>query len=298
MKLAACFVVMCGLGAVSTAMAQNLDGSAEVVVTGKSRPTPARIEKANQFIKRAGVLRNGQQLARWVDPICVHVIGLDEQYSQVVNEVVRHVGAQAGVQVAPAECHPNIMISFTDDGAGLTQAIFKRSTRSLSEVSHNTKNQLLHGNAGVRWWYTTEVKGSDGRSLVSGPPVAAPTGGEGGASIIPDKPTLNTYSSSIVTIYGVRAITRATAIVDVHGATGLSLNTVAEYIALVVLAEVYPQVPPPENSVLDAFSGPASPKRLTSEDRAFLSALYKVSLDRQPSQQRGSMAVAFAERAN
>lgn len=277
--------------------AQDGPGANDVVVTGKAKPTAERLRTAGEYIRRVGALRDERQLARWIDPVCVRVLGIAGEPAAFVTDSIGRIAAQAGVRVAGPACRPNIVISFTGDGAALARAIHTRAIAQMAEAPPDIRRTILTGDAGIRWWYSTQQKGSDGRELVTGPPMAAPRGGEGGTSLLPDKPTLAAYTSSAVATYTIRTLTSATAIVDVRQASGFSLRTVAQYLAMVTLAEVYARQPPPQDSILEAFSGPASPKALTPQDRAFLAALYHVPLDRPSRYQKGAMAVAFAQRS-
>ena len=211
---------------------------------------------------------------------------------------MREIAQRVRVPLASEHCRANIVVSFTGDGASLTKILVKRSPRSFAEVSSDGMTALLNGKDQIRWWYSTAVRGGDGRELTQGPAIAAPTGGEGGTSVIPDKPSLNVYTSSMVETYAVRALTRATVVVDLPKATGKSLTAVADYTALVAFAEVRPQRELPENSILRLFDAEHPTSSLTARDEALLAALYRIPLNRSPAQQRGALAREIASRVD
>lgn len=269
-------------------------GHDDIVVRGRSMPTDAAQARARRYVDRSGVLRGHEQLARWTRPICVRTIGLVDRFVPTFESTIRDAAVEAGVPVAGSGCRPNIVVSFTTDGSSLVRAIRARSPDALSETSLADRDRLVTDRSPIRWWYRTEVRGSDGRELMIGPPPASPTGGEGGRSLLPEKPTLNAYSSSLVSTYGIRTLLSATAVVDVSALDGWSLRAAAQYVAVVTLAEIRMQGDPPVDSVLSMFAREDRTAGLTAEDRAFLDALYHVPLDRDSTRQRAAVDRVFS----
>ena len=77
------------------------------------------------------------------------------------------------------------------------------------------------------------------------------------------------------------------AVVDVNLATGVSLEALADYIALVMLAPMrLPPDAPGVPSVLSLFDGSTRPTGLSVWDRAFLKGLYAMQMNRSAQRQR------------
>jgi hypothetical protein len=83
-----------------------------------------------------------------------------------------------------------------------------------------------------------------------------------------------------------RVLKAATVIIDVNRATGMPLDSVAAFAALVSLAEVRPSEEAPANSILNLFASDG-PRDITPLDISFLRALYRLPLDRTALAQRG-----------
>ena len=267
----------------------------DIVVQGRLTRPNERVERAAQFIKQLRVISGDQQVARWIDPICPRVLELEPEYAKIITDQIRSLAQQSNAPVAGADCRPNIIVSFTSDGAGLARRLHQRAPTVLNEVPSEDLKALLSGPAPVRWWYRTKILGSDGREMTSGPSVAAPFGGEGGGSLIPDKPTLNVYGSSLVSTYGIRTIASATVIVDINAAHGVSLKSVAMYIAMVSLAEIRQRDQFSDDTVLSLFQSNAIARTLSTSDTAFLNALYSIPLDRVANRQRSALAIRMAK---
>ena len=98
---------------------------------------------------------------------------------------------------------------------------------------------------------------------------------------------------------GVRRFVRlagaGVAVVDVNLATGVSLEALADYIALVMLAPMrLPPDAPGVPSVLSLFDGSTRPTGLSVWDRAFLKGLYAMQMNRSAQRQRQQLISAMA----
>ena len=86
-----------------------------IVVRGtRVDPAEAR-ERAVEFIKRAGVAKGQKQVARWVVPVCIKVIGVEDGQASRIEQSMLEIGAAAKIDVAGPGCEPNITVSFTAD---------------------------------------------------------------------------------------------------------------------------------------------------------------------------------------
>ena len=83
-------------------------------------------------------------------------------------------------------------------------------------------------------------------------------------------------------------------VIDVKRAEGVPLKSVIDYATLVGLAEIKLGASP-GNSILSLFRSDGH-NRLTRRDRAFLTGLYRIAMDRRAEQQRRALVGAIAGR--
>jgi hypothetical protein len=235
-------------------------------------------EQIVSFVREIGVAAGEQPAARWLEPICPRVLGLSEKQAARVHAQLDKVAQDAGIPVARQPCKGNIAIAFTNDAKGVVRSIQKRSARRLTEMSASARASLLEGNAPVRWWYTTDVVSRFGDKRGDMTPKATPDG----PGNVPggDRPSIAHYTSSLVSTQEMRSLQSATVVVDVEMATGVSLEALASYAALVAFAEINARDAAPAGSILSRLK-PGGADALTEMDMAFLRALYRISLDRQ-----------------
>jgi hypothetical protein len=268
-----------------------------IVVVGQDEEQRRR--ELKNFVRELGIAKGQRTAARWVDRVCPSVIGLEPAHAAIVKSRVRAVARQAGARVGGSGCDPNIVIAFSGDGGALARAIRTKAPTRLSEVPVTDRPSLFNGPSPIRWWYSTEVRDRSGTPAASAP--APWTGGnaEGGGSVLPmtgDSTTLNHYGSSLVSTQVMRALQSATILVDANLAEGHSLSSVADYVALIALAEIELDARPPD-SILGLFADPDAPRRVSSRDRAFLQALYRLPLDRSARQHRSRLVNDMAKQS-
>ncbi|MFC3711409.1 hypothetical protein ACFOMD_02430 [Sphingoaurantiacus capsulatus] len=265
----------------------------EITVIGK-RLTPAQArERAIAFVQHTGITYGRESVARWIDPVCVRAIGLEPANLQRVEKTVRAIAESAGVPVGKPGCTPNATINFVGDGAAFTKSVAARDQRRLAEVPKHLKLALLNGPAPIRWWYRTELRGSDGMKLVGMMPPSlfgdrgdpAPPGLPGNSNEASTRLGSNT---SNVSTQVARRLISATVVVDAVKAEGVPLESVAAYAAMVTFAELLPRDTSFDGSILGLFGNQPS-RTITPLDQAFLKELYSLKMDRKARQQRARL---------
>lgn len=279
----------CAVPAAAAGQPATTDPVEEIVVVG-SNPTPEEARReAVEFVRAIGVAAGQQPAARWTTPVCPRVFGVPAAHATRVEARFRAIAADVGAPLAAPSCRPNLAISFTADAGGLVRRIAARSASRFAEVAPPDKELLLRGKAPVRWWYSSAERTKDGTAGAVPPPAAGTA--EGGASAIPSNGNSGLYlqyRSSIVSTQMIRTIESATVVVDVRRATGVPLDAVAAYAAMVSLAEVRLDAPTVPGSILGLFAA-KGPRELSERDRAFLRGLYRLPLDRLARQHRGKL---------
>ncbi|MFS0736332.1 hypothetical protein ABC347_04710 [Sphingomonas sp. 1P06PA] len=268
-----------------------------IVVSGKRTDPETRRKEAQAFVRETGVAQGDRPIARWIDPICPRAIGVPKPIADRVTARIEAAARAAKVPVARPGCGANITVSFIKDAAGVAQTVFRKKSRRFAEVSASDRTALMTGDAPVRWWYQTILRGRDGQ-IGGDPPVwSGGDASEGGGSALPSNiPSNLSYSASMIRTPTVRAMSTATVLIDVDLATGVPLNSVADYAAMVALAEIRSADASPAGSILALFeAGDGRPNALSEADRRFLRALYRVPLDRTALTQRGGLITEMAK---
>lgn len=254
-------------------------------------------ERSIAFVRGTGVASGETPAARWIDPVCPRVIGLRDVAAKAAEARIRRVAAEAGAQVAPEGCNSNLVVTFTSDAAGVTQAVYRLEPRQFSQVARGRRDALLNGSQPVRWWYSTETRGRDGereRQPGTSGQGQADNHGSMNSSYAFEGDTMR-YDSSLISTHSQRALVAASVIVDLDSIMGMDLNAVAAYAALVGLAEIRNPDFVPQGSILGLFVSASRPAGLTGQDRAFLRALYRLQMDREAVRHRGSLVREMAE---
>lgn len=269
------------------------DPNSPIVVTGQPVSRDQARERATTFIRQIGVARGDTSAARFIDPVCVRVLGIAEPYADLVADRMRAIAGEAGIDVAPQGCRPNVIVSFVGDASALVRDIARRSPTRLQNVALDQRSALLNGNAPIRWWYLTETRS---RHSMRHAPQSVQTGtvqqspDQSVSSNTLDVDSLTEYGAgSLVSNSAARAILEANVVIDLDQAEGQTLQAVAAYAAFVGFSEVRPSAPPPTGSILGLFATESGSSGLTDWDLAFLRSLYAIPLDREARRHRGML---------
>jgi hypothetical protein len=296
----AALLISASAGAAQVAPSSPAPDAAEppIVVTGaRLSPREARA-RAVAFVQGTGVASGERPVARWVDPVCLNVIGISDRHAGLVAERVKRIAAAAGVPIARGNCQNNVAVVFTGDAGETVREVERRAPRRLEEVTGETRRRLVDGNAPIRWWYTTQPRSRHNmRASTNSPGFAAGEGsgaegasgpGSGGSALAGDIPNLYHYNSSLISTQAVRALVSASVIVDVNAMDRMPLEAVAAYVAMVAFAEIRENDFSAPGSIMGMFeNSPTAARGLTEWDMAFLRALYRLPLDRDARRHRG-----------
>lgn len=255
----------------------------EVTVTGQ------RVREAvNTFLDEVTDPPRGRGPARWSDSVCVGAVNLRRTSGQYMVDRVSEVALDLGLDIGEPGCSPNILILATEDGPGLARGLVSERPRAFrpgysgASQSRESLQRFQANESPVRWWHVSLPVDSDtGAVAVSMP-------GEGPA-------TVNVQGSLLRTEIR-NDLTRAFIIVDFVRAEGVSLEQLADYVAMVAFAQVDPEARTLAfDTILNLFEDEAAPPRMTDWDMAYLRSLYSAELNqRSSSAQRGAIASAMS----
>jgi hypothetical protein len=270
----------------------------QIEVLGQRQSEAEARKDAHDYVRKTGIIKGDDPIARWNSPICPKVIGLHDTYGRMVEDRLRGLAQRVGIKAADTPCRSNIVISFVTDGKAMARRIASRDPVVFNEVPQYAREDLIHGTAPVRWWYSTALGTSDGLSVspqISGPE-ALGAGSEQSGWLL-GVPGVRGFRPSVVQTQTIRSLQSATVIIDINRAHGLPLDSVADYAALVAFAEMKPVSSPPDNSLLGLFASGGARSTLTDYDISFLQGLYDMPAARAGWQQRRMLVARLVQDA-
>jgi beta-lactamase regulating signal transducer with metallopeptidase domain len=134
----------------------------ELAAVAPPAPTAQAAEPASPFERAASFVRSyaastarREAIARWLNPICVRVVGLTDDQGAAVRARVAEVGKGLGVEVQPAGCQrANIEIGFTTDPQHMLDDVIKTNGRLMGDPSSGTQ-QARTVTLPIQAWYLT-----------------------------------------------------------------------------------------------------------------------------------------------
>ncbi len=270
----------------SSAFAQEgaPDPQFDIVVTG------VRPEQIQAFVEQVSIAPPSvDQIARWDDDICISAAGLGAEQSQTVVDRVSSRAQAVGLRPGRAGCRPNVFVFFASDGSGFARGLLEQR-RSLFAYYHEENIATLGQEAltsfvetprPVRWWHVVQTRGADGDRL----------GSESARSEAPPPPdTMTAVPDGFSGVQSVRSqgtrvrsverqdFNRVIIIVDAQLAEGYPLDSIADYVAMVTLAQIDPQAQIREfPTILNLFNEDLENTsfEMTNWDAAYLNGLYR-----------------------
>jgi hypothetical protein len=254
----------------------------------------------HEFVDEVSEPNRGRNLARWDTPVCIGVANLRPEVAQAIVDRISGVAADLGVRTGAPGCAPNVLVVVTTDAGATARAMVRdrrtafRSGTSGADRGSAALDDFISTPRPVRWWQTATV-----RDAVTGEPIhAAPGQCRGPCMDAPDfGPTLNRVYASRLISPVVDSLDRAVVIVDKTKVEALTALQLADYIAMVALAQVDPDARPSAYaSILNIFDAVDPPTELTEWDRAYLSGLYDADRNRTSRRaSRGEVVDAIAD---
>lgn len=248
----------------------------DVVVTG--RPLDSLIRN---FVREVAEPNRGRGIARWDDSICVGVSNLQADTAQYLADRISTVAADLGLRPGAPGCRPNVMVIATDDAGVLARTlvaerrrVFRRGGSGMDRGGAALED-FVETDRPVRWWQVSmPVDASTGERAVRLPADCT------GFDCADDRglgfaPQYNGVFASRLRNQIVDDIFSAVVIVDVDQVGDVSVLQLADYIAMITLAQIDPDADTSGYaSILNVFDDPEDSASLTNWDLAFLAGLY------------------------
>lgn len=259
------------------AFAQS-EPSQDIVVTGNV-PPPA--EEVRRYVASISTSVEGQ-LARFHEPVCPDMVGLQPKYAAMVVARFRRVAREAGIPVGADDCRPNVLLVVAPDGAKFVEGLRKLAPGAFVGIGAQEMRRLLRPGDAVRMWRVSEVQNEDGRPM---------SGGLESASMRGYTNTLLVRSASILNSSTQQATHNSVIVFEDAATLGKSLRQLADYAALRTLAGARP--PSREldaDTILALFDAGTPPASLTAVDLAYLREVYRVKANQPGTTQRNSVS--------
>jgi hypothetical protein len=245
----------------------------DVVVSGRTLDSLIR-----DFVGEVAEPNRNRGLARWNNRICVGVANLEGEIAQYLSDRISTVATDLGLSAGEPGCTPNVLVIATADAGDLARQLTEERRRAFRmggagmDRGGAALRDFVETDRPVRWWQMAiPVDSETGDIAVRIPGVC--TGDCIDAS--DHAPQIAVASASRLTTQIVDNLTRAIVIVDVDQVSEVSVLQLADYIAMVSLAQIDPKADTSGYAtILNVFEAPEVSDSLTDWDLAYLDGLY------------------------
>lgn len=225
----------------------------EVVVIGTA------FEKVTTHVSALRSVSLEDQIARWNRPLCLRDEGLAEEHHQTLRNRVTRATRDIRISLADEGCNPNVMLFFSADAKTTAEQLNAHFEIPLRQAGPQRVRQFLESEAPVRWITTFDPCGFGCR-----------------------------LANSRITASTAPALQLMIVVVDVPQIQQHNFQSVADYLAFVMLTNPSPEGSPALDSILSLFSSSDTSSGvvgLSLYDRLYIEALYWVPMDQYASRQ-------------
>jgi hypothetical protein len=255
-----------------------------IVVQGQR----ASERQIRNFIRELTPARPRGQLGRFESPMCPAAVGLSPAQDEQVEDRLRRVADAAGMAVAKAKCHPNVIVIVTGDKNALLKRMgSKRGDYFPVGQSGFDYRAILDPGAPVAAWQIEETRGASGRKLH-----AVRNSAEVGMDGVEVQRIFG--SATRITPMARQEFSGAVVVVQADAIAGLTTTQLADYAAMRAFVRTDPSklTASAANSILNVVTTPMGapvPLTLTAWDMSFLKAYYASRLNNFAANQRSEM---------
>lgn len=240
----------------------------DVLVIGDGLET-----RAGEFVNGLAAPARRRGLARWDGRVCLGVVNFRLEVAQSIADRITDVARGLAVHLSEPGCEPNLLIVGTTDGAGLAETMVRRYRSEFFRFGFTSSNrgpaaleEFQTSDAPVRWWHVSlPVVRRTGRPAIRLP-------GKGPASN-PCRTRSGSWAGHCDAVTD--QLVKMMVIVDIDALEGANLSQLADYLALIALAQVEPDADYSGfDTVLNLFEPDRAVSGLTEWDLIYLRALY------------------------
>ncbi|WP_267432489.1 hypothetical protein [Sphingomonas sp. GM_Shp_1] len=260
-------------GAVTLAQS-GATASDPVVVT--ARPLPDRRQTLRWFGSISGYPSGDEPLARMTEPLCIAISGMSAKAAvPIANRILEHA-ERLGIRLGGEKCSPNVLVLFVENGARQVAWLADHRPSVFGTLSTHEVSALTRDKGPVHAWSLTAITSRDGDPLIQ-------IGG--------GVPTLRIPTASRISLSTKAHIAAALVLIDNGAAEGKTVNQIADYTTMRLLAQIRPRKGEGVSTILSLFDADgAAPEAMTPFDWGYLRGLYSGPGDRRPMFQYAAMA--------
>lgn len=272
----------------SASEAISLGSQQAAVSQGAQADDPVRLEDVEvtgrplnslilNFIDQVAAPARNRGLARWEGTVCVGAANLRNDVAQYLVDRVSTVAEDLGLEVGRPGCGANVLIVAAADADALTQSLTDQRRRAFRmggsgmDRGASAFEAFRESDAPVRWWSVSAPVDADTGAIAT----RIPGHCSNACTSVTDMVPVVSVRGSRLTTEIVDRILRTVVVLDVDQLSNVSAQQLADYIAMVVLAQVDPEADTSAYaSVLNVFQAPETADGLTQWDIAYLDGLY------------------------
>ena len=274
----------------------------EVIVRGRRLSeidADLRIQIDN-FLDEVAAPTQGRGYARWHRDVCVGVHNLESGAAQYVVDRISGLALDVGLEPGEPGCRPDVNIIFTTDAGQVAAQMVEREPRTFrpgagfldTDLGRAALDDFVASDKAVRWWHVNlPVDARSGAPALELPQTKSLCG----EAFCP--PWIAVDGPSRIHSGIVDALQYVIIIVDGAKLHGTTWQQLADYLAVVSLAQIDPRTDPADfDSILNLFSNPAAYSGLTDWDRSYVQALYAFDQEKAPQLQQNEIVSRIARR--
>jgi len=204
-------------------------------------------------------IRIDKPIARFVDPVCFEVHGLQDNANVVINNRVSNNARKVGIKVVDSRCSAKVFILFVENDHKELIRLWKKRPRLFGSMSLLDIKKTLHEPEPVYSILKISSRNKDGMPIV-------------------DK-VLNTYSVSQIDLPTILAIESSVIIINRNSIVGMSLIQIADYLTTRSLLNSRTSREVTNDSILGIFNvnSEDKPSEMTYFDREYIKGVYSGS---------------------
>ena len=245
----------------------------DVVVSGRSLES-----LITDFVGEVAEPNRNRGLARWPDRVCVGVANLEGEIAQYLSDRISTVATDIGLTAGAPGCTPNILVIATADAGDLARQLTEERRRAFRmggsgmDRGGAALRDFVTTDRPVRWWQMSLPVDSESGDIAVRIPGQCSGNCTSAAQMAPQ---INVAAASRLSTQIVDNLVRTIVIVDVDQVSNLTAQQLADYIAMVSLAQIDPDADTSRYaSILNVFESPDISDGLMDWDKAYLDGLY------------------------
>lgn len=238
-------------------------------LTDKKESSQEIVVKANTGIRHINItnmvesitndISIDKPIARFVDPVCFEVHGLQDNANVVINNRISNNARKVGIKVIDSRCPAKVFILFVEDDHKELIRLWEKRPHLFGSMSLLDIKTTLHESEPVHSILRISSRNKDGMPIV-------------------DK-VLNTYSVSQIDLPTILAIESSVIIINRNSIVGMSLIQIADYLTMRSLLNSRASREITNDSILGIFNvnSEDKPSEMTYFDREYIKGVYSGS---------------------